>query len=189
MSLQQKSWYQGQTSVCSAQQQQQYLWSCKELPQLRCWSPDRGSKTSAPHLWQFRRLMVRRGQSFPSGFQRCREEKQPFPLPNKEDEFPVKADGASVPTCTLQGCWAVGPDPQQHDRWSSVTLSSLQRLKELQGEGPVQASPQRRAYSLREAEVGWVSNTLFGTTCLGYCVDTSIRGLELLTNFGVPPSC
>ncbi|PIO28137.1 hypothetical protein AB205_0062180, partial [Aquarana catesbeiana] len=41
-------------------QQMQYLWSYKELPQLKCWSLDRGSKTSAPHLWQFRRLRVRR---------------------------------------------------------------------------------------------------------------------------------
>ncbi|PIO28350.1 hypothetical protein AB205_0116110 [Aquarana catesbeiana] len=58
-----------------------------------------------------------------------------------EDEFPVKVDGTSVSTCIPQGCWAVGPDPQQHDRVSPVTLSSLHRQKGLQGEGPVQASP------------------------------------------------
>ncbi|PIO35234.1 hypothetical protein AB205_0107220, partial [Aquarana catesbeiana] len=105
-----------------------------------------------------------------------------------EDGFPVKVDGTSVPTCIPRGCWAVGPDPQQHDRVSPVTLSSLQRQKGLQGEGPVQASPQRQICSLREAEVGWVSNDLFGTIYLGYCVGTGIRGLELLTNFGVNPS-
>ncbi|PIO13965.1 hypothetical protein AB205_0145580, partial [Aquarana catesbeiana] len=72
-----------------------------------------------------------------------------------EDGFPVKVDGTSVSTCIPQGCWAVGPDPQQHDRVSPVTLSSLQRQKGLQGEGPVQASPQRQICSLRGAEVGW----------------------------------
>ncbi|PIO13976.1 hypothetical protein AB205_0177100, partial [Aquarana catesbeiana] len=67
-------------------------------------------------------------------------------------------DGTSVSTCLPQGCCAVGPDPQQHDGVSLVTLTSLQRLKGLQGEGPVHASPQRLACSLREAEIGWVSN-------------------------------
>ncbi|PIO40402.1 hypothetical protein AB205_0114120, partial [Aquarana catesbeiana] len=105
-----------------------------------------------------------------------------------EDGFPVKVDGTSVSTCIPQGCWAVGPDPQQHDGLSSVTRYSLQRQKGLQGEGPVQASPQRQVCSLREAEVSWVSNALFGTIYLGYCVGTGIRGLELLTNFGVNPS-
>ncbi|PIO10984.1 hypothetical protein AB205_0101650, partial [Aquarana catesbeiana] len=66
----------------------------------------------------------------------------------------LKVDGTSVPTCIPQGCWSVGPNPQQHDGVSPVTLSSLQRLKGLQGEGPVQACPQWRACSLREAEVG-----------------------------------
>ncbi|PIO14500.1 hypothetical protein AB205_0183090, partial [Aquarana catesbeiana] len=82
-----------------------------------------------------------------------------------EDGFPVKVDGTSVSTCIPQGCWAVGPDPQEHDRVSPGTLSSLQRQKGFQGEEPVQASPQRQICSLREAEVGWVSNTLFGTIC------------------------
>ncbi|PIO34500.1 hypothetical protein AB205_0171390 [Aquarana catesbeiana] len=100
----------------------------------------------------------------------------------------VSVDGASVPTCIPQGCWAVGPDPQQQDGVSSVPRSSLQRQKGLKGEGPVQASPQRQICSLREAEVGWVSNTLFGIIYLGYCVGTGSRGLELLTNFGVNPS-
>ncbi|PIO23436.1 hypothetical protein AB205_0013190, partial [Aquarana catesbeiana] len=53
-----------------------------------------------------------------------------------EDGFPVKVDGTSVSTCIPQGCWDAGPDPQQHDRVSSDTLSSLQRQKGLQGEGP-----------------------------------------------------
>ena len=105
-----------------------------------------------------------------------------------EDGFPVKVDGTSVSTCIPQGCWAVGPDLQQHDGVSPDTLSSLQRQKGLQGEGPVQASPQRQICSLREAEVGWVSNTLFGIIYLGYCVGTGSRGLELWTNFGVNPS-
>ncbi|PIO12366.1 hypothetical protein AB205_0152500, partial [Aquarana catesbeiana] len=69
----------------------------------------------------------------------------------------VSVDKASVPTCIPQGCWAVGPDPQQQDGESPVPLSSLQRQKGLQGEGPVRASPQRRICSLREAEDGWVS--------------------------------
>ncbi|PIO11481.1 hypothetical protein AB205_0059550, partial [Aquarana catesbeiana] len=105
-----------------------------------------------------------------------------------EDGFPVKVDGTSDSGCIPQGCWAVGPDPQKHDGVSQDTLSSLQRQKGLQGEGPVQASPQRQISSLREAEVGWVSNALFGTICLGYCVGRGIGGLELLTNFGVNPS-
>ncbi|PIO22687.1 hypothetical protein AB205_0119560, partial [Aquarana catesbeiana] len=66
----------------------------------------------------------------------------------------VSVDGASVPTCIPQGSWAVGPDPQQQDGVSPVPLSSLQRQKGLQGEGPVQASPQQQICSLREAEVG-----------------------------------
>ncbi|PIO09336.1 hypothetical protein AB205_0047120, partial [Aquarana catesbeiana] len=53
-----------------------------------------------------------------------------------KDGFPVKVDGTSVSTCIPQGCWAVGPDPQQHDGVSPDTLSSLQRQKGLQGEGP-----------------------------------------------------
>ncbi|PIN89402.1 hypothetical protein AB205_0066650, partial [Aquarana catesbeiana] len=69
----------------------------------------------------------------------------------------VSVDGAAVPTCIPQGCWAVGPDPQQHDSVSPVLLSSLQWQKRLQGEGPVQSSPQWRIRSVREAEVGWVS--------------------------------
>ncbi|PIO09265.1 hypothetical protein AB205_0068870, partial [Aquarana catesbeiana] len=105
-----------------------------------------------------------------------------------EDGCPVKVDGTLVSTCIPQGCWAVGPDPQQYDGVSPDTLSSLQRQKGLQGEEPVQASPQRQICSLKEAEVGWVSNTLFGTICLGYCVGTGIRGLKLLTNFRVNPS-
>ncbi|PIO32465.1 hypothetical protein AB205_0130490, partial [Aquarana catesbeiana] len=109
-------------------------------------------------------------------------------LPSQQLAGADGVDGASVSTCIPQGCWTVGPDPQQHDGVSSVTLSSLQRQKGLQGEGPVQASPQRQICSLREAEVGWVSNALFVTICLGYCVGTGIRGLELLTNFGVNPS-
>ena len=56
---------------------------------------------------------------------------------------PVVVDGTSVSTCIPQGWGAVGPDLQQHDELSPVTLSSLQRLKGLQGEGPVQASSQR----------------------------------------------
>ena len=94
-------------------------------------------------------------------------------------------DGTSVSTGIPQGWGAVGPDPQQHDGMSPVTLSSLQRLKGLQGEGPVQASPQRQACSLRETEVGRVSNALFGAIYLGYGMDTSIEGLVLLTNSGV----
>ena len=96
-------------------------------------------------------------------------------------------DGTSVSTGIPQGWGPVGPDPQQHDGLSPVTLSSLQRLKGLQGEGPVQASPQRQAGSLRETEVGRVSNALFGAIYLGYGMDTSIGGLDLLTDFGVNP--
>ncbi|PIO09207.1 hypothetical protein AB205_0133670, partial [Aquarana catesbeiana] len=69
----------------------------------------------------------------------------------------VSVDGASDPTCIPQGCWAVGPDPQQQDGVSPVPLSSLQRQKGLQGEGPVRPSPQQWICSLREAKVGWVS--------------------------------
>ncbi|PIO39945.1 hypothetical protein AB205_0173450, partial [Aquarana catesbeiana] len=158
-------------------------------PQQKCWQQGRVLPTSAQHQQQL---------------QSSREVGQSASLPNKglatgpstaglcpqltEDGFPVKVDGTSVSTYIPQGCWAVGPDPQQHDGVSPDTLSSLQRQKGLQGEGPVQASPQWQICSLREAEVGWVSNALFGTICLGYCVGTGIRGLELLTNFGVNPS-
>ncbi|PIO13065.1 hypothetical protein AB205_0181460, partial [Aquarana catesbeiana] len=72
-----------------------------------------------------------------------------------EDGFPVKVDGTSVSTCIPQGCWAVSSDLQQHDGVSLVTLSSLQRQKGHQGEGPVQASLQQQICSLREEEVGW----------------------------------
>ncbi|PIO32017.1 hypothetical protein AB205_0157880, partial [Aquarana catesbeiana] len=100
----------------------------------------------------------------------------------------VSVDETSVSTCIPQGCWAVGPDAQQHEGLSPATLSSLLRLKGLQGEGPVCTSPQQQRCSMTEAEVGWVSNALFGTICLGYCVGTGITGLELWTNFGVNPS-
>ncbi|PIN88243.1 hypothetical protein AB205_0219760, partial [Aquarana catesbeiana] len=64
----------------------------------------------------------------------------------------------AVSICIPQGCWAVGPYPQQHDEVSPATLSSLQQLEGLQGEGLVRTSPQRRVCSLREAEVCWVYN-------------------------------
>ncbi|XP_053567844.1 cochlin [Bombina bombina] len=59
------------------------------------------------------------------------------------DSYPVQVDGTTVSTYILQGYWAYGPDPQQHVGVSSATLSSLQRLKGLQGEGTVSTSPQQ----------------------------------------------
>ncbi|PIO09652.1 hypothetical protein AB205_0182320, partial [Aquarana catesbeiana] len=128
----------------------------QELPQLKRWQPDRGSKTSAPHLWQFRRLRLAGadGVGFPAEGLATGLSTAGLCPQLTEDGFPVKVDGTSVSTCIPQGCWAVGPDPQQHDGVSPDTLSFLQRQKGLQGEGPVQISPQRQICSLREAEVG-----------------------------------
>ncbi|PIO32149.1 hypothetical protein AB205_0108510 [Aquarana catesbeiana] len=157
-------------------------------PQQKCWQQGRVLPTSAQHQQQL---------------QSSREAGQSASLLNRprtaglcpqltEDGFPVKVDGTSVSTCIPQGCWAVSPDPQQHDRVSPVTLSSLQRQKGLQGEGPVQASPQRQICSLREAEVGWVSNALFGTIYLGTVWVQALEDWNYLptsesTRLGSPP--
>ncbi|PIO09859.1 hypothetical protein AB205_0213800, partial [Aquarana catesbeiana] len=141
--------------------------------QLKCWQPGRGSKTSAPHLRQFCRPRVRKWRSLPS----IRTQGENAISTSQLQLDLVSVDGASVSTCIPQGCWAVGPDAQQHDGLSPATLSSLLQLKGLQGEGPVCTSSQQQVCSMREAEVGWVSNALFGTICFGYCVGTGIRGL------------
>ncbi|PIO22734.1 hypothetical protein AB205_0182340, partial [Aquarana catesbeiana] len=119
--------------------------------QLKRWQPGRVLPTSAQHWQQLQgagavslpsqQLAGADGVGFTAEGLATGQSAAGLCPQLREDGFPVKVDGTSVSTCIRQGCWAVGPDAQKHDRLSSATLSSLLQLKGLQREGLAALSP------------------------------------------------
>ncbi|CAI9545536.1 unnamed protein product, partial [Staurois parvus] len=140
--LQQKSWHQGMALLTSAhnnQHRRSYRKRMQLAPQLELMSMD-GMSVST--------------DTTPEKGLALGQEDVSLTLHTLGDVHQVKVDETTVTTWIPQGCWAVVPDPQQHDGVGPATLPSLQWLSGLQGEEPVRTSPQLRVCSMREAEVG-----------------------------------